>query len=137
MFKPDKYYRGCPKLGRGLPVEIEFGRQHIQIENDWFLDELIDAESPEDHYISIIDGQPEQFLSIGDIDILPFDFDKLTTDVLSKEEYEIFYAHYVEDKSFRVLGRERNCYYTKVFTIYKRALDKLRKAILDMNEIES
>jgi len=137
MFKPDKYYRGCPKLGRGLPVEIEFGRQHIQIENEWFLDELVEPESPEDKIIDIIDGHYDVRLMISDIDILPFDFDDLTTSVLTKEEYEIFYKHYVEDKSFRALGKEMNCYYTKVFTIYKRGLDKIRKAILEMNNIES
>jgi DNA-directed RNA polymerase specialized sigma24 family protein len=130
MFVRDHYYSGCPNLGRGLPVEIELSKKHVQIENDWFLDDLLENISPEDAMIDMIDGNDSNPMFVDGKLVKDFDFYELTSKTLTPYEYHIFYAHYVEDKSYRVLGRELNIAYTKVFAIYQQSLQKLREAIL-------
>lgn len=141
MFKKDPYYHGCPSLGRGLPIEIGFGKNHIQIYNDWFLDTilqedpLIENESPEDDIIDDLDGCFASDMLLYGKKIKAFDFDELTTSALTSQEYDIFYRHYVNGETFRALGLVYNCSYKTVFTIYKATLQKLKVAILKMNDL--
>jgi predicted nucleic acid-binding Zn ribbon protein len=131
-FRKDSQYRNCPKI-EGMPKEISFSKNNIQIENDWFLDTLIDVESPEDKMNEAIDGEEDCGLFVSGMRIKDFDFDELTTSVLTYPEYRIFYAHYVEGATFRALGESHGCSYKTIFTIYKASMNKLKTAILAMN----
>jgi DNA-directed RNA polymerase sigma subunit (sigma70/sigma32) len=132
-FKKDSQYRGCPKIP-GMPVEISFIKNNIHIENEWFLDTLIETESPEDEIIDRLDGSDDSSLFVSGKQIMNFDFDELTTSTLTDIEYKIFYAHYIDGETFRALGIEHGCSYKKIFTIYKASMNKLKNAILSMNE---
>lgn len=132
-FKKDSQYRGCPKIP-GMPIEVSFIKNNIHIENDWFLDTLIETESPEDKIIEGMDGIDDASLFVADKQIKAFDFDELTTSILTDYEYKIFYAHYIDGETFRALGIEHGCSYKKIFTIYKASMNKLKMAIIEMNE---
>lgn len=135
-WKGDHYYKDCITVrdenGKIIPKEIETPDSVLFVFNEWYWDDIMGPpESPEDAMIAAIDGDEEESVPCyEDMAFKPFELHVVAKAVLSEQEYDIWYSHYVDATSYRKIGKRFGKSHTVIFAAYRLAMAKIKQELL-------